>query len=60
MCVCVCVCVCVITSFVWLGLLVGCSSMIVWTPPVLGVFYACVLYLRLFSTIKRVSHGKVL
>ena len=42
--------------------LVGCLSMIVWTPVVLGVIYMCFifLYLHLFSTIEHVSHGKVL
>ena len=29
---------------VFLNCLVGCLSMIVWTPAVLGVLYACVLY----------------
>ena len=28
--------------------LVGCFSMIIWTPAVLSVLYACVLYLHLF------------
>ena len=30
--------------FFFFNCLVGCLSMIVWTPAVLGVFYACVLY----------------
>ena len=34
--------------------------MIAWTDAVLGVFYACVLYLHLFSAIEHVSHGKAL
>ena len=45
------------------GGLVGCFSMIVWTPAVLSVVYACVLYflyLPLFSAVKHVSHGKAL
>ena len=29
--------------------LVGCLSMIVWTPAVLGVLYACVLYFCIFT-----------
>ena len=42
--------------------LVGCFSMIMWTPAVLSVLYACVLYfcLHLFSAIEHVSHGKAL
>ena len=40
--------------------LVGCFSMIIWTPTVLSVLYACVLYLHLFSAIEHVSHGKAL
>ena len=40
--------------------LVGCLSMVVRTPAVLGVLYACVLYLHLFSAIEHVSHGKAL
>ena len=40
--------------------LVGCLSMIVWTPAVLGVLYACVLCLHLFSAIEHISHGKAL
>ena len=39
---------------------VGCFSMIVWTPAVLSVLSACVLYLALFSAIEHVSHGKAL
>ena len=31
-------------SFTLIYCLVGCLSIIVWTPAVLGVFYACVLY----------------
>ena len=34
--------------------------MIIWTPTVLSVLYACVLYLDLFSANEHVSHGKVL
>ena len=34
--------------------------MIVWTHAVLGVLYACVLSLHLFSTTEHVSHGKTL
>ena len=43
-----------------LSCLAGCLSMIVWTHAVLGVLYACFvfLYLHLFSTIEHVSHGK--
>ena len=43
--------------------LVGCFSMITWTPTVLSVLYACLsyfLYLHLFSAIEHVSHGKAL
>ena len=40
--------------------LLRCLSMIVWTPAVLGVLYACVLHLHLFSAIEHVSHGKAL
>ena len=40
--------------------LVGCFSMIILTPAVLSVLYACVLYLHLFSAVEHVSHGKVL
>ena len=47
-------------SFTQLYCLVGCLSMIVWTHAVLGVFYACVLYLYLFSAIEHVSHGNAL
>ena len=43
--VCVCVCVC---TFGFTGIpflcLVGYFSMIIWTPDVLSVLYACVLY----------------
>ena len=34
--------------------------MIIWTPAVLSVLYACVLYLHLFSTTEHVSHAKAL
>ena len=36
--------------------------MIIWTPAVLSVLYACVvfLYLHLFSAVERVSDGKAL
>ena len=43
--------------------LVGCFSMIIWTPAVLSVLYAYVLYflyLHLFSATEHVSHGKAL
>ena len=43
--------------------LVGCFSTIIWTPTVLSVLYACVLYffyLHLFSATEHVSHGKAL
>ena len=42
--------------------LVRCFSIIVGTPAVLRVLYACFvfLYLPLFSTTEHVSHGKVL
>ena len=44
--------------------LVGCSSMIVWTPAVLGVLFICMcfvfVYLHLFSAIEHVSHRKAL
>ena len=43
--------------------LIGCFSMIVWTPTVFG-FLICTrsifLYLHLFSAIEHVSHGKAL
>ena len=39
---------------------VRCLRMIVWTPAVLGVLYACVLYLHLFSAAEPASHGKAL
>ena len=58
-CVCVCVCV-IISLYGWVIFvyvdrvygfygysflcLVGCFSMIIWTPTVLSVLYACVLY----------------
>ena len=40
--------------------LVGFFSMVIWTPAVLSVLYACFvfLYLHLFSTIEHVSHGQ--
>ena len=46
----VCVCVCVLIRYLsftgtfFFNCLVGCLSMIVWTPAVLGVLCACVLY----------------
>ena len=50
-------------GYSFLGL-VGCFSMIIWTPTVLGVLCACVLYfciiLHLFSAVEHVSHGKAL
>ena len=46
--------------FFSLNCLDGCLSMIVWTPAVLGVSYACVLYLHLLSAVEHVSHGKAL
>ena len=46
--------------FVFFYCIVGCLSMIVWTSAVLGVLYACVLYLHLFSAIEHISHGKAL
>ena len=39
---------------------IGCFSMIIWTPTVLSVLYAWVLYLHLFSATEHVSHGKAL
>ena len=61
---CVCVCVCmvgVIYVYVdrYLGFmgnfffhcLVGCFSMIVWTPAVSSVLYACVLYFFAFAPV---------
>ena len=52
------------TGFVFFSpnCIVGCLSMIVWTPAVLGVLYVCVLflYLHLFSAVDHVSHGKAL
>ena len=51
-------------GFLWVFFLclVGCFSMIIWTPTVLSVLYACFvfLYLHLFSAIEHVSHGKAL
>ena len=40
--------------------LVGCFSMIIWTPPVLCLICMCFvfLYLHLFSATDHVSHGK--
>ena len=42
--------------------LVGCFSMIILTPTVLGVLCACfvVLYLHLFNAVEHVSYGKAL
>ena len=43
--------------------LIGCFSMIVWTPTVFECLICMrflFLYLHLFSAIKHVSHGKVL
>ena len=40
--------------------LVGCFSMIIWTPIALSVLYTCILYLHLFSATEHVSHGKAL
>ena len=40
--------------------LVGCFSMIIWTPGALSVIYACILYLHLFSATEHVSHVKAL
>ena len=40
--------------------LAGCFSLIILTPAVLSVLYACILYLHLFSAIEHVSHGKAL
>ena len=42
--------------------LTGCSSMIIWTPTVFSVLYACFvfLYVHLFSATEHVSHGKAL
>ena len=40
--------------------LVGCFSRIIWTPAVLSVLHARILYLHLFSAIEHVSHGKAL
>ena len=75
-CMCVCVCmslVCMVGAiYVYVGTVfgfhgyfflncsVGCFSMIVRTPAVLSVLYACVSYLYLFSAIEHVSHGKAL
>ena len=63
-----CVCVCVFAFLflfclfaVFLNCLVGCFSMIVWTPAVLSVLYTCVLYflyLPLFSVTEHVLRGK--
>ena len=49
--------------FCFSNCLVGCFSMIVWTPAVLSVIYACILYflyLPLFSATEHVSHEKAL
>ena len=42
--------------------LAGCLSTIVWTHAILGVLYACLifLYLHLLCTIEHVSPGQVL
>ena len=40
--------------------LVGCLIMIIWTPTVLSVFYACVLYLHLFSAVEHALQEKAL
>ena len=43
--------------------LVGCFSMIIWTPTVLSVLICMCfvfLYLHLFSAVEHVSHGKEL
>ena len=42
--------------------LVGCFSMIIWTPAVLSVICMCFvfLYLHLFKAIEHLSHGKAL
>ena len=43
--------------------LIGCFSMIVWTPTVLGCLICMrflFLYLHLFSAIEHISHGKAL
>ena len=48
------------TFLTHINCLVGCLSMIVWTHAVLGVFYACVLYLHPFNAIEHVPHGKAL
>ena len=60
----------VFVVFSLLNCLVGCFSLIVWTPAVLSVLYICVcvcacvcfvfLYLPLFSAAEHVSHGKAL
>ena len=66
-CVCVCVCLCVFVSvcchwFVWLRFgfvfckcLVGCFSMMGWTPAVLSVLYACVLYFGICTCSEQLS-----
>ena len=77
-CVCVCVClsslVCVVGYFyvrlysilvlwVFFFCLIGCFSMIVWTPTVFECLICMrflFLYLHLFSAIEHVSHGKAL
>ena len=47
--------------FFFLNCLVGCLSMIVWTPAVLGICMCFVfLYLHLFSATEHVSHRKAL
>ena len=77
-CVCVCVCVsslvCVVGLFLctlmqnidYMGVflcLIGCFSMIVWTPTVFECLICMrflFLYLHLFSATEHVSHGKAL
>ena len=59
MCVCVCVCVCVFYGFLFVYLFfncsVGCLSIFVWTPAVLSVLYACVLYFCICTCSAQVS-----
>ena len=42
----------------FLNCLVGCFSIIVWTPAILHVFR--ILYMHLFSATEHVSYGKAL
>ena len=53
---------CTLIRYLVFNCLVGCLSMIVWTPAVFCVFYACfvLLYLHLFSAVEHVSLGKAL